>query len=366
MLADTGEVEVAGKFVNPLRGIEAVIQACPDVVFLDMDMPELGGIQVAERLLQSLPDLHIVFVTAYNDFAVQAFELQAVDYLLKPVRRERLLKTLKRLQKPAPPASREDTLPAEGEAPSLMIRLLRNLQFELSGQETLFIRWRTTKTQELFAYLFHHRNQPVHKDTLIELLWPELDYMKASTHLYTSVYQVRKTLASLKDYMRVCNGDEGYRLETTGVIVDSEEWEKGVVDAQAIGEENLAAHKALMDLYRGDYLQECDYWWAESERQRLKMLWLNHATALADYCFAAGETSEAISLYHKIQAWQPYVGHSYYQLMQMYDAMGNRPGVEEQFKSLASLLSSELNEAPEPHIVAWHEQWKRRNQGAPA
>lgn len=88
-------VDVVG---NGPAAINAVDQHAPDVMFLDIRMPGLTGLQVAERLAGSGGPL-VVFVTAYNEYAVQAFEREAVDYLVKPVNDARLAETVERLKK---------------------------------------------------------------------------------------------------------------------------------------------------------------------------------------------------------------------------------------------------------------------------
>lgn len=82
---------------------ERIAALQPDLAFLDIQMPGLTGLEVAQGIEGST---HVVFVTAYDEFAVQAFEQEAVDYLLKPVRAERLEKTIARLQRAlaAPPS----------------------------------------------------------------------------------------------------------------------------------------------------------------------------------------------------------------------------------------------------------------------
>ena len=100
-------VDIVG---NGPAAIHAVDQHAPDVLFLDIRMPGLTGLQVAERLANSEGPL-VVFVTAYNEYAVQAFEREAVDYLVKPVNDQRLAETVERLKKrlsakePAPETS---------------------------------------------------------------------------------------------------------------------------------------------------------------------------------------------------------------------------------------------------------------------
>lgn len=91
-------VDVVG---NGPAAISAVDQHAPDVMFLDIRMPGLSGLQVAERLAGSGSGASplVVFVTAYNEYAVQAFEREAVDYLVKPVNDLRLAETVERLKK---------------------------------------------------------------------------------------------------------------------------------------------------------------------------------------------------------------------------------------------------------------------------
>lgn len=83
---------------NGLAAITAVDQQVPDVLFLDIRMPGLTGLQVAHRLVGQARPL-VVFVTAYNEYAVQAFEREAVDYLVKPINEMRLSQTVERLKK---------------------------------------------------------------------------------------------------------------------------------------------------------------------------------------------------------------------------------------------------------------------------
>jgi DNA-binding LytR/AlgR family response regulator len=78
--------------------LEAIGEHRPDVAFLDIRMPGLTGLDVAAAAAEASPATRIVFVTAYDQYAIQAFERGAVDYLLKPIARERLVATIARLQ----------------------------------------------------------------------------------------------------------------------------------------------------------------------------------------------------------------------------------------------------------------------------
>jgi DNA-binding LytR/AlgR family response regulator len=96
------ELEVVAACEDGGSALEAIAAHQPDVAFLDIRMPGLTGLEVASALAEASPHTRVVFVTAYNQYAVDAFERGAVDYLLKPVARDRLLATVARLKQRAP------------------------------------------------------------------------------------------------------------------------------------------------------------------------------------------------------------------------------------------------------------------------
>jgi len=98
ILLESGRVEITGQAHKLSTAREMVKTAKPDLVFLDIDLSGESGFDLLNDIP---PDIQVVFVTAYNNYAVKAFEVDAVDYLLKPVSAERLALTLDRLDKTA-------------------------------------------------------------------------------------------------------------------------------------------------------------------------------------------------------------------------------------------------------------------------
>ena len=95
MLEGDSEVEIIGECANGREAVTAIRELAPDLIFLDIQMPELGGFEVLESLKgNSIP--YIIFATAYDQYAVRAFEVHALDYLLKPFDRERFETAWKR------------------------------------------------------------------------------------------------------------------------------------------------------------------------------------------------------------------------------------------------------------------------------
>jgi len=98
LLGELGTVEVVAQAGNGPDAIDAVADHEPDLVFLDVQMPGLTGFEVARRLVTAESPVCIVFVTAYDQHAIEAFEVNAVDYLLKPVDTTRLQSAVQRVR----------------------------------------------------------------------------------------------------------------------------------------------------------------------------------------------------------------------------------------------------------------------------
>jgi two-component system, LytTR family, response regulator len=96
LLGQVGGVEIIGQAGNGVEALTTIDRLQPDVVFLDVQMPGLTGFEVARRMLDTNAPSHIIFVTAYDQHAIEAFEVNAVDYLLKPVDPARLLLAVQR------------------------------------------------------------------------------------------------------------------------------------------------------------------------------------------------------------------------------------------------------------------------------
>ena len=99
LLEHAGGVEILAQGTNGIEAVELIRTHRPDVVFLDVQMPGLDGFGVLKKLLdRKVPLPQVVFATAYNQYAVRAFEVNAVDYLLKPFDRKRVMQTLEKAQ----------------------------------------------------------------------------------------------------------------------------------------------------------------------------------------------------------------------------------------------------------------------------
>ena len=110
LLGETGAFEIVGRCANAVEAVHAIRGERPEVVFLDIQMPAISGFELLSMIDDDeLPE--IVFVTAHDEHALRAFEERAIDYLLKPVARDRLAKTVERLRRPRGAGSSAAALP---------------------------------------------------------------------------------------------------------------------------------------------------------------------------------------------------------------------------------------------------------------
>ncbi|KGM53269.1 hypothetical protein N800_09370, partial [Lysobacter daejeonensis GH1-9] len=110
LLVDMGDIEVVAEVPDGQQALHACAELNPDLVLLDIAMPGIDGLEAARHLAAFEPRPAVVFCTAYDDHALSAFEAEAIDYLVKPVRPERLAAALQRVRTFA--AGRQQSAPA--------------------------------------------------------------------------------------------------------------------------------------------------------------------------------------------------------------------------------------------------------------
>ncbi|MDN4055730.1 LytTR family DNA-binding domain-containing protein [Massilia sp. YIM B02763] len=121
-------LRIAGRAANGIEALRLVDELAPDVVFLDIQMPGLNGMQLAEKLCaEGTRTPRIVFTTAHEHYALQAFEQSAFDYLLKPIRLERLQRTVARLQETLAQAATASAPAVDPAAAGMLVQLMRQL-----------------------------------------------------------------------------------------------------------------------------------------------------------------------------------------------------------------------------------------------
>lgn len=262
MLSSLEGIQIVGTYTEPAKAIQNMKNLNVDVVFLDMEMGEMNGLQVAEIMMELQENLEVVFVTAYSQYAVEAFEVNAIDYLLKPVNKKRLYKTIERIREKQQTSIIQDWKEQE---PYIRIKSMGSLQV-YSHQDEQFI-WRTRKAKELFVYLWKNQKKIAERMCIIEILFSDMVLEKASTLLHTTVYQLRKTLRELGygNVLLYVNGS--YQLE---VPIKSDF--QDLTQILKAGDYKEKEIEKILELYQGDFLADEGYQWIMGIQQEIKSL----------------------------------------------------------------------------------------------
>jgi len=198
-LGEQPDVELVGECADGLAAAAAIEKLTPDVVFLDIQMPGLSGLEVAAQLEPETAPL-IVFVTAFDEHAIKAFELDAVDYLLKPYDKDRLCKSLERLR-------------GRGE-PAVAAAAVRAARLRTGSSERLLV----------------PRGDGLELLDIRAIHWLEADDNYIHVHTAQARFMLRRTLADLLLQL----GARFARIHTSAAV-------------------NLGEVKALSPLFKGDH-----------------------------------------------------------------------------------------------------------------
>ncbi|WP_208588466.1 response regulator [Gracilibacillus suaedae] len=348
-------INVLHKSTEPLIDHHNILWNEIDIVFLDIEMPETNGLAFAEQITAYNPHINIVFVTAHDQYALEAFEMHALDYLLKPVTVKRLQKTIQRVSSIG---SRPENKHFDS-TNTLQINVFGELTFQFKNNSSSeSIKWRTAKSKELFLYLLHHEGKLVLKSELVETLWEETDVDKAFAHLYVSIYNIRHALRELNNFMKISNIEDGYLLQLQNVQIDKKEWKKQLLEAPATNMNTIETHEEIMQLYTGNYLENVDYLWLQGEKFELEEMWLHHSKQIADCYRAANHIEKAITWYTNIIKKRPEDENTAFHLMKLYASLSYRMLVDYHYKQLHKSMA-ELDLTVHPEITKWYTNWKK-------
>lgn len=357
LISEFSKIEVIGSYQNSLAALQAISEYRPDIVFIDIEMPGLTGIQIAKEISKELPDTHIVFVTAFHEYAVEAFEVNAVDYLVKPIRKERLEKTLERIEQ-------IDGTIARQNINSNRICCFGELTFYIDQSHHIPV-WRTRRSEELFHYLLHHRKQYISRDKLLEEFWPDTDVENAQAQLYSTIYQTRKTLEALDIKIEIINRNQRYRLELHDIEIDVDLIRSRLQHFTRLTEENLHDLIQILNLYEGHYFQDKGYLWAESEKENLRNLWFSHMIEAVTLLMEVAQYPVALRLAQQLREIEPFEQKSYFLKMKIYSLLQRDEMVHKEFIMLKQMVAEEFEEGPEQKIIDWYQNWQLKTSFLP-
>ncbi len=335
LLGDSGIVEIKGKFTDPVKAREFVKKVKIDAAFLVIEMPELDGFQLSNHILDLQSWAAVVFVTAYNEYAVEAFRLNALDYIMKPVDQDRLQETLDRI------IQEKDI---QMNPSQMQVRCFGRFKVIIGSGKAKF---RTGKAEELLAYLIDCRGREVSRNEVIDRLWPDYDGDRAVAHFNTTLHYVRKALLrnGIKTPIEHLRGS--YRLDVDSIDCDGHRFLARVSAAYKINDITISEYEEIAALYTGHYLGDNEFQWAERNRMLYREKYIRLIIKMADYYNTAEEYVKAADLLKTGLTHEPLHSILNYRLIEALLAAKDTIAAAQYYDLYKKGLKSELGLEPE-------------------
>jgi two-component system LytT family response regulator len=335
-LTNYQEISILGIYSNPSDAILDIERRKPQVVFAGI--PPCGGMDAASEIKKASPNTELVILSPVEQYAVKAFDLQALDYLVMPVDRLRFDQTIQRLYA-IQNASRQYA------TKDFQIRCFGKLYVRWwDGGK---IKWRSEKTKELFAFLLQNQGIALSKEEMIDHLRPNEDPDKAMRQLYNDVYHIRKTLQQYGIQRSVLIIEKNYNLVLGDVNYDVGQFKElcknGVPD-------DITELEKLAELYTGDYLEGEDYFWAGPERMELENQYIQVLIKLSKHYLVKGKIAQAEQILGKAFEKNPYEEAITELMLQMFFMSGEKSKCVKHFKTFSDLLKKDLGIEPNQNL----------------
>lgn len=311
-------VKICGSYSDQDELMDALLIIDVDLIFLDIKMPGMLGLELAGRINEIKPDVAIVFVTAYDSYAVDAFEIEAFDYILKPLTLERINKTLSRYEKRRSEQGRNKE--------HRHVSVYSFGRFSVVSEQGETMQFRTAKTEELLAFLIHQQGNAISKENIMEELWYDRDAERAQSIFYTTLYQLRKDL----DHFGLTNTIQSSRKDggKCSLTWAPDHWDfleflalKKQIKA---GQLNLEDEKRAIELYQDGYLMHNGYLWAAGRQAELELSYLELMEKIVETEVQKQKFESALLYLKKLEKNFPFSASIHVKIIAVYFLLNNK------------------------------------------
>lgn len=339
MLKKINSITLVGCFLDTRSAYTYISDHDVDLIFIDISMPMESGIEFAKRLREEGRETKIVFLTSHKEYALPAFDVYALDYMLKPVNQERLQQTIGRAVIDI--ESQKDMVKQAAQKKKLIYNCLGSMELRTSQNE--IIKWKSSKSAELFAYLIMQRGKRVSKARMIEDVFEHMSLKNADTYLNTTIYQLRKLLDQYGLPQVIHSANQYYVLDHTKFDVDVFMFEDqyNLLDFSDAIQVNRAVEQERS--YQGKLFGEHVYGWAHNEIERLSLLYISFAHKLCEALLSRAEMDTAISILKKLVENYDLEDRTIMLYLEALALKKDEVGLKRQYKKFAEMLREEVD-----------------------
>lgn len=350
LLKQYPDLELAGMDTDSARALECIVECAPDAVFLDIDMPKLDGLELALRIQERCPGVIVIYVTAYTQYALEAFKVHPADFLLKPVMKKRLEDCVNYLRKhyallhPQTPSKCKLTIRCFG-------------SFEIRCEKEA--KWTTRRVRELLLYLIDHNGAPASKAELLDALFGGKDDKNTVHNLYMTVYRLKSLFDTLDPERKLIRLTGENALIIAPGVCDFTDFMRFARENAVITGQNSVQAAQTLSLCREPYLDREGFEWASESISEVETEYERIALGLGSYYIAAGRLSEAENILTALLLRNALCEEAHTLLLDLTLQTGNRNAYLVRYEQYARILKKELHMKPAPRYREQYEHLKR-------
>nr|WP_274528431.1 response regulator [Paenibacillus piscarius] len=324
---------ITATFTSPAEALEQLPGLLPDLIFMDVEMPQMNGLDLARRIREVSEHSHIVFTTGHTHYAVRAFDVQAMDFLVKPITPKAVNRVYERLARQQSYQRKPERPAADTIVPVTAPTVTGFGRLEVRDAAGELIQFPTRKAEELFAYLLCHPNREADKWMLADLLWPDMDGERALRSLHTAIYRVKRVMESAGLPMRIMKTSEGYTLHTEAFVYDILQYEQA--GPLLMGEHpELEQLDRLFGLYKGPLLHGKPYVWKISLEEKHRLVYEKIGLRLISHAVSSGAYEAAEERFYACLLADPLNEEFYRLLLALFPDMEQRQRIQQLYTRL--------------------------------
>lgn len=350
LLKQYPDLEFAGMDTDPVMALDYIAESAPDVVFLDIDMPKLDGLELALRIQEQCPGVIVIFVTAHAQYALEAYKAHPLDFLLKPVRQARLDDCIAHLRKHCA------RLQLNGTAKhTLVLRCFGT--FELScGMD---VKWGTRRVRELLLYLIDKNSSPASKPELLNALFSGQDDKSTVHNLYMTIYRLKSLLDTLDPQRRLIRLTDDNTLFLAPGVCDFTDFMRFARENAVITEKNAIEAAHALSLCRGKYLEKESFEWASESINEVETEYERIALGLSSCHNAAGRLPEEELILTELLRHNALCEDAHTHLLELTLQTSSREAFLVRYEQYARIMKKELHLKPAVRYREIYEHLKR-------
>ena len=251
-------------YSNPALALKEIAEFHPHIIFVDIDMPQMSGLEFAEKIREFNDEISIIFVTAYSQYALEAYKVHPEDYFLKPINEVYFHKTMRRILQKL-----QASIDTEKKENNVRVQCFGKFEvYDGNGEQ---IKFATKKTRELFAYFLTKVDRVIYRDELLFQLFPGTNPEKALNNFYVSLHRLRKGLEQsniTKEDITITENGITYIREGVCPYVDLC---RLVTKTKLQEEQWLSMVQSRLEEYSNDLFPNLDFEWLDEEKKWLEV-----------------------------------------------------------------------------------------------